>query len=191
VFEDIVKEKLETIKRADMYNLLKSQLLNKMSLNYFERHFFSFFVKRKFNRGDKIITFGSDEHDVFFLTEGEFELNISCSLIHLTEILKDLGHEFSFNQESKEYNLINNNQTFKSFMHEKRLFKLLIMKDNDIVGLKDIVINNKFICNVECLTTKGEAFSIEKKVTYIINKYTELIIYNILIEFCLLFLNYN
>ena len=164
-YEECIKEGVEKVRRIDLSAILNAELLKHVNKGLFEKNFFSMFNKSKFMRGHKLIKSGSGRSNIFIITEGEYELNLHASLVGIKKLIQELGGEISFEQESKEYDLMNNNETFKNFMNEQRLFKVLIIKDNDLVGLHDIIINNKFICNVECISTKGEAFSIETKVT--------------------------
>jgi len=164
-YEECIKDGIDKVRRIDLNAILNAELLKYVNKSLFEKNFFSMFNKTKFMRGHKLIKSGSSRSNIFIITEGEYELNMHASLVGIKKLIQELGGEISFEQESKEYDLMNNNETFKNFMNELRLFKVLIIKDNDLIGLHDIIINNKFICNIECISTKGEAFSIETKVT--------------------------
>ncbi len=55
----------------------------------------------------------------------------------------------------------------KKFKNEKVLMKLCIIKNNDIVGLDDCIIDDKNIFTVECISYKGEYFKILSDVFFI------------------------
>ena len=94
-------------------------------------------------------------------------MTINKSLLDINKVIKLNGGKPSAEQEADEQELITNNQQFSKFMNEKRLFKIIIYKDNDLVGLRDVVIEDKYLCSLECISLKAEAFSIENKVIYL------------------------
>jgi hypothetical protein len=49
-------------------------------------------------------------------------------------------------------------------MKKKRLTRLLVIKDKDVIGLDDCLYNGKYAFTVELVSTKGELFRIKRNV---------------------------
>jgi hypothetical protein len=49
-------------------------------------------------------------------------------------------------------------------MHTKKLNKLVVIRDRDILGLNDSIFNGKNAFTIELISSKGEIFRIKRQV---------------------------
>jgi hypothetical protein len=49
-------------------------------------------------------------------------------------------------------------------LKEKKVTKLLLIKDKDVIGLDDCLYNGKYTFTVELVSVKGEMYRIKRKV---------------------------
>jgi len=173
-YEECIKDSIEKVARANMNFIMNTQIFINVNKILFNKYYQQNFVSRRYTRGNKLIKEGDRMSNIFFLKSGEYELTINLNLLELSKVIIGLGGLISFEQERQVEDLMSNNNTFKKFMHEKRLFKILILKENDIAGLPDIILDNKYICTLECLSNKGEVFSLDYNVRKI-DKYNNII----------------
>jgi len=54
---------------------------------------------------------------------------------------------------------------FKKLLNEKNKFQVSIVKEKDVVGLDEYIINEKYLFSVECISVDSEYFAIEKNVS--------------------------
>jgi len=60
-------------------------------------------------------------------------------------------------------------EKYHKFAFERKKILVSIIKEKDIIGLNDYMLNGKLLFNVECRSSKGQYFSIDTKVTIINN----------------------
>jgi hypothetical protein len=49
-------------------------------------------------------------------------------------------------------------------MHAKRITRILIVKDKDVIGLDDCISGDRYAFSVELVSTKGELYRIKRNV---------------------------
>jgi CRP-like cAMP-binding protein len=152
-----VKEANDHVRKSNLLFLFDTQLLRGMERpEMFESKYFNFFVLNKYTRGEYILEENTKSNDYFFIKEGEYEVTMRKSLKELNEIITHLGG--SSDSDDNLFTI----PDFSKIYHEKMNLKICIIKEKDAIGFEDIIYKGNYICSVQCITAKGEAFSIEK-----------------------------
>ncbi len=126
-------------------------LFKGMTYNAFETKFFNFFILKHVKKGDKLIIQNEPFKYIYFIKEGEFELN---SNINFNEIYQIILEKRNIKLNLKKIP----NPNLKEFL------KICIIKNNDIIGLNDIIYNKNIVfVNAICVSKTGTLFQIEKK----------------------------
>jgi len=135
-------------KKIDVEFIFSSQLFNQMTIFYFTQNYWNFFIKRKIQKDDFIFNQGKNRDEIYFLEEGELLLYINKLTVKKTNLyLSQIGNfEFEKNEFDDIGKEINVNLSYA--------------KKGDILGLNDIIYQNKFICSCICISKKATFFSI-------------------------------
>ena len=135
-------------KKIDVEFIFSSQLFNQITIFYFTQNYWNFFIKRKIQKDDFIFNQGKNRDEIYFLEEGEFLLYINKLTVKKTNLyLSQIGNfEFEKNEFDDIGKEINVNLSYA--------------KKGDILGLNDIIYQNKFICSCICISKKATFFSI-------------------------------
>ena len=157
-----IKELHENIKKANVNFMMSSQMFNFFTKSYFEKHFYNSFKLHDIDRGHKIINEGDHANQIYIIKEGEFNVTFNKSIVELNDLIKYFGGKNSKDQEEQER--IAQEVIFSSFMKKKRSFNISIQQPKDIVGLEDLICNNKFAFTVDCKTSKAQYWGITKNV---------------------------
>ena len=133
------------------------------------------FIKKKLNVGELLInqneSLNLNDFPIYFIKKGEFQIKCFKSINQIDEALKYLGkNEDEINENyPKVLNNIYNSEKLKNLKKIPFEMKINFIKENDIVGLFDLIISNKFFNDVIC-TKKATVFFISSKlIKYFIN----------------------
>ena len=154
-------------RRNNIKFLLSFNFFAKLGWMFFETRFFNYFTIQTVHSGEYLLTQGKHSDYVYFVKEGEFEVTTKLNEIELEKHMEFIGHI------KKLY--ITNHQYAYTDRITRKMFRIAIFKDNDVIGLEDMFNENK-IClfNVKCISEKGSIFTIERKIMEsIINKIKE------------------
>jgi CRP-like cAMP-binding protein len=159
-YMNCIKEANDHIRKSNLIFLLETPLLKDIDKpEKFETKYFNYFVLQKYKRGGYIIDETTKPRDYFFVKEGEYEVIMKKSLAELNEIITHMGGSSSIDPEEKHLFAI---PDFKKIYHEKMNMKICIIKEKDAIGFEDIIYKGNYLCNIHCISSRGEAFSIEK-----------------------------
>ena len=135
-------------KKNDVEFIFSSQLFNQITIFYFTQNYWNFFIKRKIQKDDHIFNQEKEREEIYFLEEGEFLLYINRLTFKKTNLyLSQIGNikfdKIDYDDIGKEINV-----------------NLSYAKRGDILGLNDIIYDNKFICSAICISKKATYFAI-------------------------------
>ena len=141
---------IEVRKRRNYVNFILSfPIFTEMRWNTFESKYFNFFKLEQVNHGDVIIKQNDIYEKVYFVKEGQFQLNSLLSANDLTEILK-VKRKMIFKPKDKY------------FKDEKKQYRITIINNKDVIGLEDICFKNRYLVDAVCISTDALIFSIKK-----------------------------
>ena len=145
---------IEVKRRKNDINFVMSfPIFDNMNRNVFENRYFNYFTQEYFNQGEKIILQDQKISKIFFIKEGQFEINTDLSINKLYSII-----QYKTKKEIDEKNKIKlKNQNFN--------MRLYICYNKDILGLDDCIYKDgiSFI-TAKCLSSNACAFTIEKTI---------------------------
>ena len=179
-----IKEVYASVKKQNTNIIMSSQIFNYFNKAYFENHFFHQFKLSKSYKNEKIINEGSNADYICFIKCGEFNVSMDNSIVEMNQIIlhiaktlekSEFAEKLDKEDRIKKMKLIKNSiymenervdvdLSFSGFMKEKRNIKILILQQNDIAGLNDYIINDKFKFSVESKTHNSEYWKIERTV---------------------------
>jgi CRP-like cAMP-binding protein len=161
VYDACVKDAILKVKKSNINMILNSALFNKViSFENFEKGYYTNFVSKKFHQGLYVFKEAEKPKFLYFIKEGEFEIVMKKSIAELNLIIQELGGHI---EERQERYLTTNNPEFRKLFNEKVVIRLAIIKDKEILGLSDMILNDKFNCSVICQSLEGEAIILERK----------------------------
>lgn len=173
-YEDCIKDVNEKVKKLSSNFLLSLPIYKNLNPSLFLKNFFHLFVLRKVNWHEKLFVEGKEPESVFIIKEGEFELNTKISNKEINHLVKDFcnGDESHISEsETDEY--LTDEKVFSKFMNQKKVAKISIVKNTDILGLSDSIHRGKYIYSAECVSAQAEVFEIKNKFFEMISKSDE------------------
>jgi CRP-like cAMP-binding protein len=161
LYDACVKEAVAKIRKSNINMILNSPLFNcSIANDNFERNYYINFVNKKYHKGQYIFKEGEKPRNLYFVKEGEFEIVMKKSIAEMNEIIRELGGTI---QEREERYLNKNNSEFRKIFNQKYIIRLSLVKDKEILGLSDMILNDQFNCSVVCLSPEAEAIFLERK----------------------------
>ena len=112
-----------------------------------------FFRIKKIECSKGKILFNKDDlrKKIYFIIKGEFELSCRMTLNEISDIIKELG---GICENKKEKYLCNLYEEFNRYYYENKInIKICAVNKNQVVGLDDMSINNKYIFDCKCLSS--------------------------------------
>ena len=146
-YQSTIKQIQERIKRENVEFIFSMKIFNQIGMNKFINKYWNYFIDEKMNKGEFIFKYDEKRKKIYFIQSGEIKL-------------------ISPNLSQKKINLIIENLTktrIKENIDEEKGQNITLTqsKKGDILGLNDILYNEKFICDAECVTSTVSFFSID------------------------------
>ena len=165
-YKESLKTIQEEIKKKNVEFVFSSQLFNQISIFLFSQNYWNYFIHQKIVSGEYLFKQGEERNKIYFLQEGEFKIT-ATQLNHkkVNLIISQLGN---INFEKIEYADIG------------KCIDLPISyaKKGDILGMEDLLYNNKFFCSAICITKKASFFSIDYSIFQNICNYYKKVLEN-------------
>ncbi len=156
----------ETNKKKDVDFVFKSQLFNEISIFLFSQNYWNYFTNKQLNLGEYLFKQGQERDEIYFLHEGEFKITaykLSHKKVNL--IISQLGN---IQLEKVDY-----------FDIGKVIdVPLTFAKSGDILGMGDLLYNNKYFCSAVCISKKASCFAINYNMLFNICKYYKKVLDN-------------
>ena len=149
----------ETNKKKDVEFIFKFKLFSEISFFLFSHNYWNYFTNKQIASGDYLFKQGKERDEIYFLQEGEFKIT-AYQLTHkkVNLIISQLGN---FKLEKIDY-----------FDIGKEIdVPLTYAKKGDILGMGDLLYNNKYFCSALCISKKASFFAININMLQNIFKY--------------------
>ena len=145
----IQQEKIKLIHKTVRF-FLENYFFHRINHYNFEKKYFSFFIANNYVKGDVLFTENQKAGFVYFIEEGIVELSSSKNVIEMQILIQILQNKkqnieniFKHFQEEGEKELLYNNikndcSELIKYFKKKEKNKLLILKNNEDIGLNII-----------------------------------------------------
>ena len=170
----IQQEKTKLIyKRVRFF--LENFFFSRLNHNIFERKYFSLFIANNYVKGEVLFTENQKADYVYFIEDGIVELSSSKNIIEMQMLLqiiqnkiKDIENIFTHFQDEGEreflYNNIKNDcGNLIKYCKKKERNKLLILKNNEDVGLISFFYDFPYISDCVVVSNTAKIYKIEFK----------------------------
>ena len=165
-YDICIKNLQEKCRKDEIEMLLSNNIFNGIDPVFFEKNYYNYFTKIKLKRQEILFENGEDFYNIYFVFKGEIEIESYLSLYNLNYISKKLSGKNNINEENliKKINL--RYPEMNDFYHKNKLVRLVILKNEGIIGMNDIIIDGKYFCRGIVKSVFCELFCIEKKFFY-------------------------
>ncbi len=169
IYKSCIKDVQEKIRKTNIQFLLSIDIFNNIKFEIFDNKYFNFFKNIILKRGEYLFKKNMERVDIFFIKEGEIEINFEANFNDINYIIKKKENIEEDKEKKKEK--IKEEKSLKKmskfFLENKNNIKLFIYSERQICGLNDFLLDeNKFFCNGKCISEKCEIFAIEYKFLY-------------------------
>ena len=139
----------ENNKKKDIEFVFNTKIFNQISIFVFSQNYWNYFIHRKIFTGDYLFTQNQERKEIYFLQEGEFKITayqVTHKKINL--IISQLGN---FKFEKIDYADIGTGIDLP----------LTYARKGDILGMGDLLYDNKFFCSAVCISKKASFFALD------------------------------
>ena len=140
-------------RRNEVNFVLSFNIFKGMNWTIFENKFFNYFKLETVTQGKIIINQNSHFDFIYLVKNGEFELTSSLTLKEISEIVK--------NKVGKTLNIKN-----KFFPNNKKNYRIALINNKDVIGLNDIIYNDKSYVNVICTSPEAKIYALDRNILY-------------------------
>ena len=167
-YNSCIRDIQSKIRRGNVKFLLGVKIFSHLNWNFFESRIFNFFKQIKTVSKEIVVQQGKICDYIFFVKKGEYEvttyMNDEDITYFATAIKKKIRNANLKLEDDAILSKINDSN--KGNLIKKKNLKIAIMNDNDVIGLDDMLINNKSVFTVQCLSESGTLFSIERTIFF-------------------------
>ena len=161
-----IKNAQHKLRVRNLAFFINGPIFNGIANNYFLKNYFFRFKKKVFKSGEVLFHRGEIRTKIFFIINGELQLNAKMTLKKLTEIINYLsdGKKIDDGGLSKKY--CRESFQFKRFYEDiKKTFRLYVLKDKEICGLDDMTENNIYLFDCVCVSLEPtEVYELDYKI---------------------------
>ena len=166
VYKSCIKDAQEKIRKMNICFLLSINVLHGIESETFDNKYFNFFKHIDLKRGDILFKEGEIRNDIYFVKEGEIEVNLFSSFKELNYIINKKGGETK-EDEIEEINKTKKSEQFNNFYFgKKKKFRLFVISQKEVIGLDEFVVDEVFYLSGKCISQKGEIYAIDKKILF-------------------------
>ena len=130
-----IKSCQDIIKENNINAIVNTKLFKNVGKNIFFNKFWNFFVERELKKEEYIFKNNLERDELYFIYKGEIKIvipNLTYKKINI--YLKILSNNNYYNNNNLEIN-------------KESDITLSFVKNGDIIGMNDLLYNNKFFCN--------------------------------------------
>ena len=137
--------------------ILTTGIFDNMTVDFFEKKYWSLFCKRETTKGQILFNVGEKyKGEVLWIFSGEVALESSLSMISLEKILKELKpKKYEENDSMLENNL--------NSINDSAIFNIGFFAMGEILGLDNIIYRGKYFCTAKCNSEKCIYFSLQRE----------------------------
>ena len=158
----------EFIKIQNIMLLKQVPFLSKIDYETFKNKYYNYFKLIDYKIGD--IIFGQNEMAkyIYLIKSGEFELIMKCSLNFINYLLENKFNEKDSFLPNNIKNENNKEILFNLLLKDKEIinWRVLSVHPKDVMGLNEILFDDKFFLSAKCLTFNAEVYQIDRYVFY-------------------------
>ena len=161
VYQTCIRDVIERIRKNNVEALLRQEIFSRFNLELFDKFYFNFFEKTTIERGDVLIAQHTPQMYIYFIKSGEIEVSTSLSFNKLNDIITYMGggslNDDYYNKLAETNEMLN--KYYKSSVC--RYLGLCILKEGEVIGLDDYVMNGKFYIQGKCVSQTCEVFMLK------------------------------
>ena len=173
VYDLSLRAAQEKLRMRNILFFTRGPIFKGISNNIFVNKFFYTFKKRYYKKGDILFRKGEKRRNIIFVEKGELELSRTMSLNDITKLINLLGG--ILDDKYLKY-LCNSYYQFNNYYYNhKHNIKFCVLKDKEIIGLDDLVLDDLNIFDCKCVSTdKTELYEIEYNNFKEANRYSQI-----------------
>lgn len=149
-FDLCIKDIQKKIQHGNIHFFQSFKIFSTLSWYLFSSKFLNFFKLQTLKQNEMLIKENNDSNEIFFVREGEFEVTAKMDEDDIEYYINLLKHKRRYR--------VNNSSDLK-----KKLLRIALFKEKDIIGLDDMTHHGKYIFSVRCISFKAIVFGIEVK----------------------------
>lgn len=167
-YNSCIRDIQSKIRRGNVKFLLGMKIFSHLNWNFFESRIFNFFKQIQTVSKEIVIQQGKICDCILFVKKGDFEVTTYMNDEDITFFANAIKKKIrNANLKLDDESILSNiHESNKGNLVKKKNLKITIMNDNDIMGLDDMLINNKSAFTVQCLSDNGTLFSIERSIFF-------------------------
>ena len=173
VYDLSLKAAQEKLRLRNVLFFTRGPIFKGISNSIFLNKFFYTFAKTYYKKGDILFKRGEKRKSVIFVEKGELELSGNMSLYDITKLINLLGG--ILDDKYLNYICTTYYEFNKFYYNYKHNIKFCVLKDKEIIGLEDLVLDDINMFDCKCVSTdKTELYEIDYNTFKEANKYNQI-----------------
>ena len=142
--------------------LLSLPIFKNCNSYIFKKKFSSFFTKRLVYSHEELFKENEEVKNqiIYFIRDGEFSITCYKSINEINKLFIDLKYNDFVDPEDDDDCLDKEFDDYIRFKKKKNLYKIQYFKENDVIGLNDCILNNKYIYSATCTSSTAIVYEI-------------------------------
>ena len=162
-YDNCIKVTFEKIRSSNINFLINCDLFKGVKYEVFMKKYYNYFTIIHFKQGNFLFKQYEKRNEIYIIKNGLVEINIKSTYRDLVKIIN--LKNYNLNVEDEIIQLKKKNLTFGNLLTKSKLFKIIKLGKNEILGLNDYINNDElFYCNAICKSNILEVFSINYKI---------------------------
>ena len=162
-YDNCIKVTFEKIRSSNINFLINCDLFKGVKYEVFMKKYYNYFTIIHFKQGNFLFKQNEKRNEIYIIKNGLVEINIKSTYRDLVKIIN--LKNYNLNVEDEIIQLKKKNLTFGNLLTKSKLFKIIKLGKNEILGLNDYINNDElFYCNAICKSNILEVFSINYKI---------------------------
>ena len=162
-YDNCIKVTFEKIRSSNINFLINCDLFKGVKYEVFMKKYYNYFTIIHFKQGNFLFKQNEKRNEIYIIKNGLVEINIKSTYRDLVKIINLKNN--NLNVEDEIIQLKKKNLTFGNLLTKSKLFKIIKLGKNEILGLNDYINNDElFYCNAICKSNILEVFSINYKI---------------------------
>lgn len=129
--------------------------------NNFEKKYYNYFAQIELTTGNKLFSPESRTKNLYFIQKGELAVTCNLSISKVVLFIQELGGNVDTRKIRKVYDTSEEFQ--KIYSRKKILWKICVLKENEVAGFDSFMTKNNFFCDYECNAKHCQFFLLEER----------------------------
>lgn len=155
------KSTQEKKRNLNCFFFINGPIFKGIKQNIFEKKYYNYFAQIELTTGNKLFSQGPRTKNIYFIQKGELAVTCNLSISRVVNFIEALGGNVDSRKIRDVYD--SSEEFQKIYSKKKILWKICVLKENEVAGFDNFMTNEKFFCDYECNVKHCQFFLLEEQ----------------------------